>query len=85
MGKGAFMRLSGLSLIILLLLFSFSIAAGWDFSHHSVAVDEIMSGGPPQDGIPALLDPRFLPASEADFMQEGEQVFGVAIDGKARA
>jgi len=30
-----------------------------DFSRHSVAYDEIVSGGPPKDGIPAIDQPSF--------------------------
>jgi hypothetical protein len=37
-----------------------------DFSIHSVPYKDILSGGPPKDGIPALDDPRFVSISEAD-------------------
>jgi len=37
-----------------------------DFSKHSVPYSEILSGGPPKDGIPALMDPAFVSVSEAD-------------------
>jgi hypothetical protein len=33
-------------------------AWGWDFSKHSIPVEQIMSGGPPRDGIPALTNPK---------------------------
>jgi hypothetical protein len=36
-----------------------------DFTRHAVALDEIVSGGPPRDGIPAIDDPRFVPVAEA--------------------
>jgi hypothetical protein len=36
-----------------------------DFSIHSVSYDEILSGGPPKDGIPALDDPQFVSVDEA--------------------
>ena len=35
-----------------------------DFSIHSVSYDEILSGGPPKDGIPALDDPQFVTIDE---------------------
>ncbi|MBI3303019.1 MAG: hypothetical protein HYZ72_13215 [Deltaproteobacteria bacterium] len=41
--------------------------SGFDFTKHSIPPEEIMGGGPPKDGIPAILDPRFLPAKEATF------------------
>jgi hypothetical protein len=37
-----------------------------DMSRHSVPLEEIVSGGPPKDGIPALDRPRFTSVSEAD-------------------
>ena len=36
-----------------------------DFSHRSVALTEIVSGGPRKDGIPAIDRPRFVPPEEA--------------------
>ncbi len=42
--------------------------AGWgtDFSRHTVPLEEIVSGGPPKDGIPALDRPRFVSVAAAD-------------------
>ena len=40
----------------------------------------------PKDGIPAIFDPEFVTAAEADgFFQPDDQVMGVVIDGDARA
>ena len=39
---------------------------------------------PPKDGIPALLEPRFIPAGEAD-LDGGDMVVGVTLNGEARA
>jgi len=36
-----------------------------DFSRHSVPFEEIVSGGPPKDGIPSIDRPRFESAREA--------------------
>jgi len=33
---------------------------------HSVPLEEILSGGPPKDGIPSIDNPKFVSASEAD-------------------
>ena len=60
-------------------------ARGWDFSRHSIPTDEIMGGGPPRDGIPALMSPRYVSASKATFMSPDEKVLGVAVNGDARA
>lgn len=32
---------------------------------HSIPLDEILSGGPPKDGIPSIDNPKFISASEA--------------------
>ncbi len=72
-------------LLTLLLLPAGAAAADWDFSRHSIPVEEIQSGGPPRDGIPALTTPRYVPAAKADFLAEGEQVLGVNLNGVARA
>lgn len=45
----------------------------------------ILSGGPPRDGIPAILSPKFLAAGKARFLEPGEQVLGVEIGGRAKA
>jgi hypothetical protein len=34
-----------------------------DFARHTVPLDEIISGGPPKDGIPAIDEPKFVPAA----------------------
>lgn len=57
-----------------------------DFSLTSVADwSEIMSGGPPKDGIPALSEPEFIPASQSR-IPGNEPVITVRLgDGPARA
>ncbi|NNE79240.1 MAG: DUF3179 domain-containing protein [Silicimonas sp.] len=44
---------------------------------------EILSGGPPKDGIPALSDPGFIKASEESGIQDREPVITVEIAGQA--
>ncbi len=75
------------ALLILLLLVCLPLLAesAWDFSNSSIAVDEIMSGGPPRDGIPALTAPKSVSASKASFMRDDEQVLGVFLNGIAMA
>jgi hypothetical protein len=55
-----------------------------DFSRHSVPFEEIISGGPPKDGIPSIESPSFVTAAEADLPGE-EPVIGLVLDGDARA
>lgn len=50
-----------------------------------VPKDEILSGGPPKDGIPTLLYPIFIGPSEADFLKPSDKVIGVKLGGGARA
>jgi len=56
-----------------------------DFSKHSVSFDEIMSGGPPKDGIPSIDDPRFVPVSEETKIEPLEPVIGLVVNGEAKA
>lgn len=46
---------------------------------------EIVSGGPPPDGIPPIDDPEFLSVSEIGWLADNEPVIAVVIDDDARA
>ena len=72
-------------MLLALLLWPVLAVAGWDFARSSIDTDAIMSGGPPKDGIPALLKPKFATAAEAAFMRNDELVLGVDINGVAKA
>ncbi len=80
-------------LIILATVAALAVAGPWvtgqmssfDLSRHTVPVDQIMSGGPPKDGIPALLAPKFVPGSEASFLEDDDRVLGVSRGGEAKA
>ena len=52
---------------------------------HDIRLEEIAWGGVVKDGIPALVNPAHLRADEADYLEDDEQVFGVAINGDIRA
>ena len=61
-----------------------------DFSRTSVEFDEILSGGPPKHGIPAIDWPRFIDLAEVagyrDFrIEPTEPVVGVTVNGEMRA
>jgi len=63
-------------------------AGAWpktDFSKSTVPFDEILSGGPPKDGIPSIDNPKFVPVSQAENLFPTEPVIGLSIDGDARA
>ncbi len=64
------------------------LTRGWktDFSRHSVPFDEIMSGGPPRDGIPPIDNPKYIDVSDPpSYMMANEPVISVEINGDARA
>lgn len=50
-----------------------------------IRLDEIRWGGVRQDGIPPLRRPRMISAAEADYLDDGNIVFGIEVNGDARA
>jgi Protein of unknown function (DUF3179) len=55
-------------------------------SKNIVPLDEIVSGGPPRDGIPSIDKPKFVSVEEADkILQDADQVVGLNINGDIRA
>ncbi|MGR3540740.1 MAG: DUF3179 domain-containing protein [Hasllibacter sp.] len=55
---------------------------GTDFTTSAVEWSEILSGGPPRDGIPAVDDPSFVPVAEADIPGR-EPVMTLELPGEA--
>ncbi len=47
--------------------------------------DQIVSGGPPKDAVPALVEPETVPVSRARFLDPGDRVVGITVNGQARA
>lgn len=59
---------------------------GFFLENPQIPPSEIISGGPPRDGIPAILDPEFVSPSQADaFMEEDDIVLSVTHEGVTRA
>ena len=60
---------------------------GWqtDFSRIEIDAGEILSGGPPRDGIPSIDKPQFIPVAEEDSIPDREPVVSLVINGDARA
>ena len=56
-----------------------------DFSKHSVPYSEIISGGPPKDGIPPIDDPQFQVIGDISDLPGTEPVIGVTLNGVAKA
>ncbi len=61
--------------------------AGWktDFSKTTVPLDEIISGGPPRDGIPPIDQPLFKPAGDVKELPGREPVIVYPLNENARA
>jgi len=47
--------------------------------------DDLLFGGPPPDGIPAIDEPKFLEPDQVDFLEEVEPVMALQIGDDARA
>ena len=43
--------------------------------------DEIISGGPPKDGIPALTNPPLVAANQASYLANTDRIIGLMLDG----
>ena len=60
---------------------------GWgetDFTQISIELDEILSGGPPKDGIPSIDQPIFKTVAEITDIADREPVLSLEINGDAR-
>jgi len=57
-----------------------------DFSKHTVPLDEIVSGGPPKDGIPSIDEPKFTTIRDAEgWLGDREPVAVVEQNGVVKA
>ena len=50
-----------------------------------IRLDEIVWGGVRQDGIPPLRNPAMLAAEDASYLEDAHIVFGMSVNGDARA
>jgi len=50
-----------------------------------IRLDEIRWGGVLQDGIPPLRTPKMIQANEARYLDDGDVVFGIEVNGDVRA
>lgn len=58
---------------------------GFQLTNLRIPLDEIKSGGPPRDGIPAIDQPRFATAGQATFLNDDDWVLGVVFNFTAKA
>ena len=63
----------------------FLLLSGFKLDNAIVPQEEILSGGPPKDGIPAILEPKFVSGAKVSFLSPGDQVIGIEVGGQARA
>lgn len=63
-----------------------------DGTKYLIHPSNLLSGGPPKGGIgvdrgiPAIVNPKFIPVSEADkILSDNDIIFGIAVEGEARA
>lgn len=52
---------------------------GFNLEKTIIPVDNIFSGGPGRDGIPAIDQPKFINAENADFLRPSDRVLGLAF------
>jgi len=75
--------------IVLMLVYASHAVAGskngFELSDALVPEAQILSGGPPRDGIPAINQPDFISADQADYLEPGDRILGVALNGVAKA
>ena len=57
----------------------------YDGAPARIRPEEIVFGGVPVEGIPALDRPAHIPAAAASYLSDAERVFGVSVQGEARA
>ena len=81
--NGAWMVLLGI------LLFSTMAQAGekngFELSDSLIPEKQILQGGPPRDGIPAIHKPVFINASQAGYLSDSDRILGVQFEGQAKA
>ena len=59
--------------------------SGFDLSHLGIPKQEVLSGGPPKDGIPALTRPKMVASQDSDYLEDEDRVIGMATESFVRA
>ena len=85
--RSRILALSGLLTGILVYKFAAAVgpANGFDLSNSILPLEDILHGGPPRDGIPALSNPKLIVPEKADYLEPADRVVGISLDGAARA
>ena len=54
------------------------------FPEPLIDLDDLLTGGPPPDGIPAIDDPRFDVVADVDWLEDDEPLLSLTLDGETR-
>ncbi len=57
----------------------------FEFENLTLPREEVLTGGPPKDGIPAISKPLFIKPSEATFLKPEDRVIGLRLENIERA
>ncbi len=60
-------------------------ANGFDLSNAVIPSEQIMHGGPPKDGIPAISDPKLVKSDQANHVRPDDRIVGITLDGVSKA
>ncbi|HIP94794.1 MAG TPA: DUF3179 domain-containing protein [Leucothrix sp.] len=66
-------------------LFAAPLKNGFDLANSTIPVSQILSGGPPRDGIPSIDKPNFINARNAAYLKPEDRILGITIKGESRA
>jgi Protein of unknown function (DUF3179) len=58
---------------------------GFNLSDALIPSAQIKHGGPGRDGIPAIDQPEFINAAQADYLTDDDRVLGINLHGEAKA
>ena len=58
---------------------------GFNLEGSLIPVNEILSGGPAKDGIPAIDNPRFVVADKANYLNDNSIILGINYKGSRKA
>lgn len=58
---------------------------GFDLSDTLVPKEEILHGGPPHDGIPAIDKPHFVTIKKVNFLKQNDRIVGIDRNGIRKA
>ena len=56
-----------------------------EFPDPLIDLDELVSGGPPPDGIPSIDRPQFEAVADVDWLEPAEPVLSLTVDGRTKA